>query len=311
MIWFRFPNQHRRRATPVISNKQLESLAEISSPKQEDVLQMTSLLFLAYAKAEAEKKNSSKNKAKAPQEIQAMALDGHMLVSGNSSLEFIDLVDFFGKKKSRIEVAPKLSKLLECSLNKIKTMDNDSQSHNIPMLEKVVAEFSERCSLINSNTEYSKKVGIVPRLNSLKNIEDENPNNAAIFFRNHDPARLSHEWLNISKPGQIHVLSGDGEIHAEQTLLLALANRLFNGLIPTRDVVIRGTKPPCSTCLKVLTAFKKAYQLAYEGRKLEFDATSKGRNNDKAVLSLSDFKDCKDLRFETLKKYYCAEFPDS
>ncbi len=57
---------------------------------------------------------------------------------------------------------------------------------------------------------------------------------------------------------------GEGELHAEQRLLLVVAYLLRDNVIP-QTIHVWGAKPPCGSCKSVLKAFNQAFNNCFDG----------------------------------------------
>lgn len=69
--------------------------------------------------------------------------------------------------------------------------------------------------------------------------------------------------LAVKDRSLIILNKGAGEYHAEQRLLLVLAQMLKNNSVPD-TIHVWGAKPPCGTCKAVLKAFSDALDAVYE-----------------------------------------------
>lgn len=72
------------------------------------------------------------------------------------------------------------------------------------------------------------------------------------------------------------VSNSDTIVHAEQLLLLTVAHKLHAGTDPM-NFSIGGHKIPCSKCLKVLKAFRSAYNDVY-GRTVSYHEKAEGQS---------------------------------
>lgn len=93
------------------------------------------------------------------------------------------------------------------------------------------------------------------------------------------------EALEVGGDGELALVqSAAANIHAEQSLLLVLANHLSLGG-KARSVNVAGHKVPCDRCLKVLKAFGGAYGTAYHAS-VNYEAESGKNNSPTQVITL-------------------------
>jgi hypothetical protein len=261
--------------------------------RQVDILHALSLLSLAYAK--------SKNGR--VQEVQAMAVDGHVIIAVNELGDMLDIEARFDKSQAstRAYVGHTLGMMLELSRSTFMTMEGGNLAGHLPLVEEVVEEIQRRTTSVQSNW----RMGIVPHMaDPLPDTQALNPFEPAVVV--HGDPRTSPEWFNRKKPGQIHFLKGTG-YHAEQSLLTALTYRLYAKQIPDDDVVIHGVKPPCTRCKPVMVAYAAAYKTAY-GQTLVYN-TADGMGTEVPQIDLSEMAGLKspDAKFTTLLKTFASK----
>lgn len=86
--------------------------------------------------------------------------------------------------------------------------------------------------------------------------------------------------------GVIVLAGGANGLHAEQSLLLVLADLMSRGTV-ARNVLVAGNSLPCASCLNVLRAFSKWYKLLGYGTLSFNDNAGQGRGV--AELARGDF----------------------
>jgi len=118
-------------------------------------------------------------------------------------------------------------------------------------------------------------------------------NNAVVQeFANEPGPPQSITWAGTPENGAIKatdivgIHGGQEEpatTHAEQRLLLCLAERLKNGTPPTTNVIVGGNKQPCTVCSKDLTAFKRAFDGHFGGVNIEHAAVAVRHANNNPI----------------------------
>jgi hypothetical protein len=101
--------------------------------------------------------------------------------------------------------------------------------------------------------------------------------------------------------GVIVLAGGANGLHAEQSLLLVLADLMSRGNV-VRNVVVAGNSLPCASCLNVLRSFSKWYKLLGYGTLSFNDQAGQGRGV--AELGRGDFPASADKRFNTFIDRY-------
>lgn len=205
-----------------------------------------SLLFLAYAKSQETDQTGN------AEEVQAMEIDGHLVVASNSLTEVSLVGDalFGGKGKRKPTVLGNtLTRMYDTAKDTLAAMDGKKQAPYANIVQQVTKTLSA----------------------GLQVVSHASPDN-------------SREWLEVAKPPQLHLLEVPAkspwhDYHAEQKLLVALADLLNSNVVLKDDVVIWGAKAPCSICLKALEHFQEAFQKKLHKRQVIF-SLAKGRNTE-------------------------------
>jgi hypothetical protein len=117
----------------------------------------------------------------------------------------------------------------------------------------------------------------------------------------------THDGTIYEYRGKGGLLIREGELHAEQQILLDLARTLKNARLENpRHVTVVGTKRPCSTCRRVLLAFDRALHRHYPEVRLHFiDKT--GQDADVTALDLGTEKIPTDTLFNAFVDTYTSE----
>ncbi|MFL5345760.1 MAG: OTU domain-containing protein [Hyalangium sp.] len=235
------------------------------APRRAELLWALSVMILAFAKKQGGK----------AEEVQAMNLDGQIVVASNSAVEVGAIADaLMPKRREEVKIE--------------KQFDELWNEQNVESLQKGVFKgFTERLKVVLD--AYSREC---PMVHSKK-----------------DPKK-AHEWFQPGDREALYILEiPDGnayiKVHAEQKLLVALATRLKNGQRPRRNVVFWGTKPPCDACRKVFEKFQEVFAKElgparliyspYAGRKTEgIDIGEELEKGDKKVYALDVEKLAKD-----------------
>jgi hypothetical protein len=240
--------------------------------RQIEVLQGLSLLFLAYAKSKDGK----------VQEVQSLAVDGHVMVSVNGVADTEELTRCFEQDAgTRARLGMTLKDMRRQSRSTFAKMNGGLEVPYEHLMDYAVDEIFEQRNA-------SWRSGIVPHM-----IEDAPSGTLSVSpwsrgMVSHGSAAESAGWFARTAPGQIHLLKGNGIYHAEQHLLTALAYRLYEQQVPEEPVVVWGVKPPCKKCGPVVKAFANALKTAY-GVSLVYNS-AEGQGTEAAQIDLSELK---------------------
>lgn len=240
---------------------------------KEEFLRGVSILFLAKAKKDDV----------GEQEFQALRVDGHLVVSSNFKAGTSAVGDSLSGYEKRDRLGSGLVAMLADCATKLNVLDKSVVSDEDKTLTRTIPKlFWEAGSSLNKRG--------VPPVPILAGRDDTKTYcNKALLGAG--SAEVLAKNLDTKNEGQLHILSGTGDVHAEQNLLLALTHWLAAGNEPEGEPLVYGVKPPCSACEKVLEAYAAAYQAAY-GKTLGYDRSGDGRqgnNQAKNKISLVEF----------------------
>jgi hypothetical protein len=235
-------------------------------------LQAISLLLLAYAKVRAKEQGAG-----APNEVQAMRLDGQVFVSTNGTPENEPIVDLFawGDYSTRKGMGSAMKLMLETSAKKVEAMEETTLKNSVKQVERLVDEVARRSRFALEDGQVAL-IPHMPRWKGTLPIKEMGKHDQGFAISGTPDTCV--QSLHLEEPTHIYFIGGDGKLHAEQQLVRTLAHCLRKDIIPELDVVIYGVKSPCKICFRVLQAFKAAYEGIYPSRIL-FDDFNKGRNN--------------------------------